>query len=207
MSAPLHRISAQSGYLIGNVVTAISQSILKIEKLLAGAFMGLLLGLILLNVATRFFRMPIYWIDEASIFAMIWLGMVGASVMTRLRIDFAVTLISDHFPPKGVAFLRALANAVALAFALGFVAMCWIWLDPIGIASFGFDAGAYAAQTFNFLYTENTQTLEWPTWLVTIILPVFAVNLSIHTLANLLEDLGLAQKVKQDSLTSVEGAA
>lgn len=207
MSASLRRTNAQSGHALGNFVTAVSQSILKIEKLLAGLFMGLLLGLILLNVVTRFFRMPIYWIDEASIFAMIWLGMIGASVMTRLRIDFAVTLLSDHLPEKGVAFLRALANVVSLAFALGLVAMCWIWLDPIGIASFGFDAGAYAAQTFNFLYTENTQTLEWPTWLVTIILPIFALTLTIHTLANLLEDLGFATKVTQESLTSAEGAA
>ena len=69
------------------------------------------------------------------------------------------------------------------------------------------DAQAYAAETFNFLYTERTQTLEWPTWVVNLILPIFALTLIVHNTANLLEDLGLARKREQVSLTSAEGAA
>ena len=188
-------------------VTQLSQVILRGEKALAGFFMTVLLVLILVNVVTRFARVPIYWIDEASIFAMIWLGFIGASVMTRLRIDFAVTLLADQLSPKWVARLRALATAVSLLFAVGFAVVCWLWLDPVGIASHGFDAQAYAAETFNFLYTERTQTLEWPTWIVNLILPIFALTLIVHNAANLLEDLGLARKREQVSLTSAEGAA
>jgi TRAP-type C4-dicarboxylate transport system permease small subunit len=188
-------------------VTQLSQVILRGEKALAGFFMTVLLVLILVNVVTRFARVPIYWIDEASIFAMIWLGFIGASVMTRLRIDFAVTLLADQLSPKWVARLRALATAISLAFAVGFAVVCWLWLDPVGIASHGFDAQAYAAETFNFLYTERTQTLEWPTWVVNLILPIFALTLIVHNAANLLEDLGLARKREQVSLTSAEGAA
>ena len=188
-------------------VTQLSQVILRGEKALAGFFMTVLLVLILVNVVTRFARVPIYWIDEASIVAMIWLGFIGASVMTRLRIDFAVTLLADQLSPKWVARLRALATAISLAFAVGFAVVCWLWLDPVGIASHGFDAQAYAAETFNFLYTERTQTLEWPTWVVNLILPIFALTLIVHNAANLLEDLGLARKREQVSLTSAEGAA
>lgn len=190
-----------------NGITALSQGLLRVEKTLAGGFMALLLGLILLNVVTRFLKAPIYWIDEASVFTMVWLGFIGASVMTRLRIDFAVTILADQLPPRGVAFLRALATGISLCFALGFVVMCWNWLDPLGIASFGFDPKAYAAETFNFLYTERTQTLEWPTWVVNLILPIFAVTLAIHTAANLLEDTGLAAKRVQIPLTTAEEAA
>ena len=188
-------------------VTGLSQALLRAEKFLAGIFMTVLLALILINVATRFAKVPIYWIDEASVFSMIWLGFIGASVMTRLRIDFAVTLLSDHLSPAWVARLRALATAVSLTFAVGFAVVCWMWLDPLGIASHGFDAQAYAAETFNFLYTERTQTLEWPTWIVNLILPIFALTLIIHNAANLLEDLGIARKREQASLTSAEGAA
>lgn len=188
-------------------VTGLSQVVLKGEKFLAGLFITVLLALILVNVATRFAKVPIYWIDEASIFSMIWLGFIGASVMTRLRIDFAVTLLSDHLPAKWVARLRAFATAISLSFAVGFLVMCWMWMDPVGIASHGFDAQRYAAETFNFLYTEKTQTLEWPTWIVNLILPVFAVTLTIHSAANLLEDFGIAPKREQVSLTSAEGAA
>ncbi len=188
-------------------LTGLSQALLRAEKFLAGIFMTALLALILINVATRFAKVPIYWIDEASVFSMIWLGFIGASVMTRLRIDFAVTLLSDHLSPAWVARLRALATAVSLTFAVGFAVVCWMWLDPLGIASHGFDAQAYAAETFNFLYTERTQTLEWPTWIVNLILPIFALTLIIHNAANLLEDLGIARKREQASLTSAEGAA
>ncbi len=188
-------------------VTGLSQAVLQGEKFLAGLFITVLLALILVNVATRFAKVPIYWIDEASIFSMIWLGFIGASVMTRLRIDFAVTLLSDHLPPRWVRRLRSLATATSLAFAIGFFVMCWIWMDPVGIISHGFDAQGYAAETFNFLYTERTQTLEWPTWIVNLILPLFALTLTIHCAANLLEDLGIARKREQVSLTTAEGAA
>jgi hypothetical protein len=69
--------------------------------------------------------------------------------------------------------------------------MCWVWMDPIGIARYGFDAKEYAAQSFNFLYTERSQTLEWPVWAIQLVLPIFALTLCVHALANLLEDLGL----------------
>ena len=197
--------SAQSAW--ADKITGLSQFVLKVEKLLAGFFITILLALILINVVTRFAKVPIYWIDEASIFAMIWLGFIGASVMTRLRIDFAVTLLSDYLSEKWVARLRALATAISLCFAIGFIVMCWNWLDPLGIASYGFDPKAYAAESFNFLYTERTQTLEWPTWVVNLILPIFAVTLALHSAANLVEDLGIASKRKQIVLTSAEGAA
>ncbi|WOC16778.1 TRAP transporter small permease [Pseudochrobactrum sp. MP213Fo] len=187
-------------------ITGASQAVLKVEKFFAGIFITILLTLILVNVVTRFARIPIYWIDEASIFAMVWLGFIGASVMMRLRIDFAVTLLSDNLSPKWVARLRALATSISLIFALGFVVMCWTWMDPLGIASYQFDAKAYATSSFNFLYTERTQTLEWPSWIVNLILPIFALTLTIHCAANLLEDLGIASKRTQNSLTSAEGA-
>jgi TRAP-type C4-dicarboxylate transport system permease small subunit len=74
---------------------------------------------------------------------------------------------------------------------LALLAMCWVWMDPVGIARHGFDAKDFAAESFNFLYTERTQTLEWPVWAIQLILPLFALTLSVHALANLVEDLGL----------------
>ncbi|MDO5642244.1 MAG: TRAP transporter small permease [Paracoccus sp. (in: a-proteobacteria)] len=168
--------------------------------------MLLLLSLILLNVGTRAMKSPIYWIDEASILAMVWLGFIGASVMTRIRIDFAVTLLGDALSSQWRARLRALASAGVFAFAVGLMVMCWNWLDPVGIASHGFDARGFAGASFNFLYTERTQTLEWPTWLVNLVLPLFSVTLTLHAAANLLEDTGLARRREQMRLVSAEEA-
>jgi TRAP-type C4-dicarboxylate transport system permease small subunit len=85
-----------------------------------------------------------------------------------------------------------------LALGLALLAMCWLWMDPAGIVRHGFDAKEFAAESFNFLYTERTQTLDWPTWLVQLILPIFSLTLSVHALANLLEDLGLQPKRTHD---------
>jgi TRAP-type C4-dicarboxylate transport system permease small subunit len=75
--------------------------------------------------------------------------------------------------------------------------MSWLWLDPVGIISTGFDAREFAGRSFNFIYTERTQTLNWPTWILYLIIPLFAVSITIHGLANLVEDIGLLPRATQ----------
>jgi len=169
-----------------------SDALLRVERWLLTFLMSLLTALILINVATRYSGMPIYWIDEAAVYTVVWLTFVGASAMTRLRLDFAVTMVTEKLGPRKAQIAKVIATGGVLFFALALFAMCWIWMDPVGIASKGFDAKEYAAESFNFLYTEHTQTLEWPVWVLQLIMPIFALCMSLHALANLLEDLHLA---------------
>lgn len=168
---------------------ALSTAVLRAERAALTVLMGLLVLLILLNVITRYSGTPIYWVDEAAVFTMVWLTFVGASVMTRLRMDFAVGLVSDQLPPGGAKVLKVIATLGVLVFALALVWMCWVWMDPRGIAAAGFNAKDYAEASFNFIYTERTQTLEWPTWVLQLILPIFSLTLTVHAFANLLEEL------------------
>lgn len=168
---------------------ALSTAVLRTERAALTVLMGLLVLLILLNVVTRYSGTPIYWVDEAAVFTMVWLTFVGASVMTRLRMDFAVGLVSDQLPPGGAKVLKVIATLSVLVFALALVWMCWLWMDPRGIAAAGFNAKDYAEASFNFIYTERTQTLEWPTWVLQLILPIFSLTLTVHAFANLLEEL------------------
>ncbi|MBH1979649.1 MAG: TRAP transporter small permease [Comamonadaceae bacterium] len=168
---------------------ALSTAVLRAERAALTVLMGLLVLLILLNVVTRYSGTPIYWVDEAAVFTMVWLTFVGASVMTRLRMDFAVGLVSDQLPPGGAKVLKVIATLGVLVFALALVWMCWVWMDPRGIAAAGFNAKDYAEASFNFIYTERTQTLEWPTWVLQLILPIFSLTLTVHAFANLLEEL------------------
>jgi len=138
--------------------------------------------------------MPLYWVDEASVYAVVWLTFIGASAMTRLRLDFAVSLLTDQLGPRAAHAAKLAASAGVLCFALALLAMCWLWMDPVGLARAGFDAKEYAAESFNFLYTERTQTLEWPVWVLQLIMPIFALCMSLHALANLLEDARLAPR-------------
>ena len=175
---------------------AASRAVLRVERYALSGLMLLLVLLVLLNVVTRYSGVPIYWIDEASVYAVVWLTFIGASLMTRLRLDFSVGMLTEKLSPRGVRIARAIATGGVLAFGLSMLAMCWLWLDPMTLARHGFDAKEFAAETFNFLYTERTQTLEWPVWALQMVLPLFALNMTLHATANLLEDLSLAPRAR-----------
>ena len=177
-------------------VLGASDVVLRCERHLLTVLMGLLILLVLLNVVTRYTGFPLYWVDEASVYCVVWLTFIGASAMTRLRLDFAVTQLTDKLGAKGVRVAKAAASGGVLLLGLALLAMCWIYMDPVGLARYGFDAKEFAAESFNFLYTERTQTLNWPVWAIQLILPIFSVTLSLHALSNLIEDLGLQPKRK-----------
>ena len=187
-SPPRHR------HLASGLVLDASQALLAVERAALIFFMGWLLFLILLNVVTRYSGVPIYWVDEAAVYSVVWLTFIGASAMTRLRMDFAVSLLTERLPARLQRAAAIVSTALVLAFGVAMVVMCWIWMDPVGIARHGFDAKAFAGETFNFLYTERTQTLEWPVWALQLVLPIFALSFSLHALANLLEELGLEDR-------------
>jgi TRAP-type C4-dicarboxylate transport system permease small subunit len=188
-------------------VVALSSGLLAAERAAIMALMMLLTGLVLLNVATRYAGRPIYWVDEACIYAIVWLTFIGASTMTRMRLDFAVGMLTEKLPPHGQVLAKRLSTLAVVVFALLLGWMCWLWLDPVGIAAAGFDAKKFAGQSFNFIYTERTQTLGWPNWVFYLIMPIFAACLLVHALANLLEDMGAHPAAHLPSLSAIQPPA
>lgn len=183
-----------SNHRVVRWIVKISDVQLGLERHLASFLMTLLVILILLNVVTRYSGFPIYWVDEAAVYTVVWLTFIGASITTRLRLDFAVTMVSDMLGGKSAKRMKIAATACVVLFGLAMVAMCWMWMDPVGIIRHGFDAKDYAAESFNFLYTEHTQTLEWPMWVLQLIMPIFSLGFTIHATANLLEDMALSPR-------------
>jgi TRAP-type C4-dicarboxylate transport system permease small subunit len=179
---------------VPEAIVALSGGLLRLEHRAIQALMFLLSTLILLNVVTRYSGYPIYWIDESAVYSVVWLTFIGASAMTRMRLDFAVTMLTERFSERGAAIFRVIATLGVVLFGISLGVMCWLWLDPVGIAQAGFDAKEFAAGSFNFIYTERTQTLNWPTWVIYLIMPLFAVSMTLHALANLFEDLGLVAR-------------
>ena len=185
---------SQSSFWTRCVITA-SSATLGVEKKCITGLMFLLTFLILLNVVTRYSGAPIYWIDESAVYSVVWLTFIGGSAMTRLRMDFAVSIVTDRLPQTYKKTAKVLAGTGVTFFAIALAWMCVLWFDPVGYFQSGFDAKALAGKTFNFLYTERTQTLGWPTWVIYLIIPIFSVTMIIHSLANLLEDLGWIEPV------------
>jgi TRAP-type C4-dicarboxylate transport system permease small subunit len=179
------------------LVMWLSAKLLTVERFAVAGFMFLLTGLILLNVVTRYSGVSLYWVDESAIYSVVFLTFIGASAMTRLRLDFAVTMLTERFSARGVRIAKVMATSVVLLFGVALLWLCVLWLDPLGMAGAGFDARALAAKTFNFIYTERTQTLNWPVWALYLIMPTFALSMVVHSAANLLEDLGLVPRVSQ----------
>ena len=175
---------------------AVSAAILMLERVLIMGLMALLLALILLNVVTRYSGASLYWVDESAVYSVVWLAFIGGSAMTRLRLDFAMTLLTDKLSPLWAQRAKIAAGVGVIAFALALGWMCLLWLDPLGMAQAGFDPKKLAASTFNFVYTERTQTLNWPSWVLYLIVPIFACTMFIHGLANLLEDMHLAPRAR-----------
>lgn len=190
-----------------HVVMAASRGLLAFERLAIMGFMYLLTALILVNVVTRYSHFPIYWIDESAVYSVVWLTFIGASAMTRLRLDFAVTMMTERLSASKQRLFKIIATGMVIVFGISLMITCVLWMDPVGIISAGFDAKKFAGHTFNFLYTERTQTLNWPTWVLYLTLPIFAVSMTIHGIANLLEDLDLVPRLapKGFQLSELDG--
>jgi TRAP-type C4-dicarboxylate transport system permease small subunit len=189
------------------IVVKASNGLLACERVALMGMMYLLTGLILVNVVTRYSHFPIYWIDESAVYCVVWLTFIGASAMTRLRLDFAVSMLTERLSTRNQKIAKIIATSLVVLFGVSLIATCILWMDPIGLTRAGFDARKLAAETFNFLYTERTQTLNWPTWVIYMTLPIFAVSMTVHGLANLLEDLELVPRTppKGFQLSELDG--
>ncbi len=170
-------------------IRMVSSAILRIEKYLLIVLAGSVTGLILLNVVTRSLSMSIFWVDELAIYAMIWMMMVGASVKIRMRKGIAVTLAQNYLSERVAAPLRIAVDVVIFLFSITLVVLCWLWFDPLQLATVGFDIQLFAAKSFNFIYQEPTNTIGIPKFLVWLIMPFVALTMTLHSSVNLLERL------------------
>lgn len=174
------------------MLNTLSEKLARIEMAMAALLAGAVTLLILLNIVTRSVGMAIYWVDELAIYAMVWTTFLATSVVLKQRQVVAVTLLVDRLGERSRAWMQSFSDVMILAFAVGLLVLCWRWLDPATLASFNFDIKAFQGDTFNFVYSEKTNTLGikkiWP-WLI---LPLFSISLSLHAINNLLGSLKTA---------------
>jgi TRAP-type C4-dicarboxylate transport system permease small subunit len=166
-------------------LSKVSNGLLKIEKLIVTALAAVLLLLILLNIVTRAVGAAIFWVDELAVYTMIWMAFVGASVMVRMRAGVAVTLLTDLLPQTLQRAVTRLVDAILLLLATSLVVLCWLWYEPVALIQSGFDFDVFAQNTFKFIYSEPTNTIGIRKFWIWLAVPLMAVNMSIHALANL----------------------
>ena len=168
-------------------VSQVSNAVLSVEKQVSTLLAGALALLILLNIVTRAVGAAIFWVDELAIYTMIWMAMLGASAMLRMRTGIAVTLVTDLLP-RGIRRAAArVVDAIVLGFAITLLVLCWQWYDPVALIQASFDLNVFAENTFKFIYTEPTNTIGIPKFWVWLAVPLMAIGMTIHAVANLLE--------------------
>ncbi|WP_224814227.1 TRAP transporter small permease [Hasllibacter sp. MH4015] len=141
--------------------------------------------LILLNVVTRTAGAPIYWVDEAAIYTMVWMTFLGASAAIQMRQQVAITILTDALPEGARRVAGKLVDVAVFVFACAMVWFCWRWFNPWALAKAGWDLMAFQGSTFNFIYAEPTSTLGVPKWVIWLVMPLFSAGVFLHALAHL----------------------
>ncbi|MBF8221959.1 TRAP transporter small permease [Halomonas sp. 328] len=163
----------------------LSRRLARGEEIAAAALAAAVTLLILINVAFRAAGHPLYWVSELAIYAMIWMTFLISGVVLKRRQGIAVTLLVDALPRLPRYLLGRFVDLTVLGFALLMLWLCWRWFEPLALARSGFDVRAFQGETFNFIYAENTSTLGIRKFWVWLILPWFALSLTLHGLVNL----------------------
>lgn len=166
----------------------LSDRVARAETIAGGLLAAAIFALLLLNVATRAAGMPLIWVDELAVYAMVWMAFVGTSLAIRHRGHIAVTLLSDALRPRSRLWLMVLVDLLVLALIGIIAALVWRWFDPVGLAAAGGTAD-FARTTFNFIYQEPTITLGMMKVWFWLILPIFCLAALLHGTANLLDSI------------------
>ena len=185
-------------------VSRVSNAVLAAEKRLMTMLAALLVVLILLNILTRAADAALFWVDELAIYAMIWMALIGASVMLRMRTGVAVTLATDILPSDLRRAVFRIVDILLLFLAVTLLILCWQWYDPVALIESGFDLDVFAQNTFKFIYTEPTSTLGISKFWVWLVVPLMAFAMTIHAVANLIE--GPPDEIQSAARTRVRPA-
>lgn len=161
----------------------------KIELAAAAVFVLGVTVLILLNVVTRAFGIALFWVDELAIYAMIWMTLLTASAAVHYKSAVAVTIVTDTLSTHVATGVLKLVDLLVFTLALLIVWFCWRWFLPLDFMRAGFDVETFQGETFNFIYSEITNTLGIQKVWVWAVMWVFAGGLLLHSASNLMRPI------------------
>jgi TRAP-type C4-dicarboxylate transport system permease small subunit len=162
------------------LISTLSDGLARFERFVLTVLIAILVGLIILNVATRAFGAAIYWVDETAIYCMIWLVFIGASLTLRMRRHVRVTVFAVMVPEGPRNAMELVIDILLFLFAAFMIWLAWIWYDPPGIMAAGFDPDVFSGTTFNFIYDEPTTTVGIQKFWIWLVMPWFALTCTIH---------------------------
>ncbi|MDF2368432.1 TRAP transporter small permease [Sneathiella sp.] len=175
---------------IVNAITKISNGCDRVATVAAITFLGAMVFAIALQVVARYaFDSPPPWTEEVARYAMVWVGLLGATVSFKAGFDPVLTRVSDSLP----VFLKRCAGLVRWAAVL-------VFLLPILWYSF-FGPGTNFVRGFlaRHWYLE-AETFEVSTFYVAIGIPIFIVVILLHGLSLSLLPISKRNDQENDSV-------
>ena len=92
----------------------------KIENfIMAAAFMVMVAASFAQVVNRNIFKLPISWFDEASVYCMVYMVLLGTEVGLRDGTQVAVTAVVDRLKGNAKILAQLLAKAVVVIFSAG----------------------------------------------------------------------------------------
>jgi TRAP-type C4-dicarboxylate transport system permease small subunit len=88
------------------------------EKILSIILLVILVGVVLMQVATRYLGVPLSWTDEVSRVLLAWLTFVGASAVLKVDGHARATFIRDWFGAKAKIYFDLFADVCFALVAL-----------------------------------------------------------------------------------------
>lgn len=125
-------------------------------------------------VNRNFFKLPISWFDEAAVYCMIYMVLIGTEVGLRDGTQIAVTAIVDKLHGKGKRCIQILAKVVVVLF------------------SFGVFAGGVNLMNIQIRTGQISAALGLP---MSVPYAAMVISFAIITLVQALEAIGLAVKM------------
>ena len=166
----------------------------RIELFFAACLAFIVTVLIFLNVVTRTLGTALFWVDELAIYTMVWMTFLGASAAIHYGHSVSITFLTNNLPFPLKTIAKHIVNLLVLVFSLFMIGFCWRWFSPLQLALNGFDFESFQGNTFNFIYAEPTTTLGIKKYIVWLVMWLFAIGATLHSLSNLLNSSPMETK-------------
>jgi len=179
---------------IARAVLGLSRGIDHLAGAATMVFLVVLVTVVMVQVVARYILFsPPAWTEEMARYAMIWAGLMGATLSFKRRFDPALISRTPGTADRGP---RAALIATAAGAFQGLVVL--IYLLPILWHSF-YGPNMNPERSFLMRHSRMTaETLGFPTLLVAVAVPLMVVFILIHLAARIFEP---AEEAEQATVT------
>ena len=110
----------------------ISDSVLKVEQLLAGAMLVLISVLVFLSAIARTIGMPVNWAQDVSLLAFGWLTFIGSDIIAKSGSLIRIDMLANKLPAVVQKMLAVIFDVFMVLFLLilivdGFLLVSQSW--------------------------------------------------------------------------------